>query len=169
MTQPRRSARLALAALQDNVSDDDSVECMGDDIEVDSVEEPPVEPHCGLCNAPVEISGPFAGTAPCLLCDASSLQCAALLPSVVESSSVVCPRCSTQSPASVDFTRFQHLCFFVQCGGPSARLHLVRRAPDDEQFCGAPLLPPAHALPVSCALTPVETDARFAPEICCLS
>ena len=38
------------------------------------------------------------------------LQCAALLPSVVESSSVVCPRCSTQSPASVDFTRFQHLC-----------------------------------------------------------
>ena len=95
MTQPRRSARLALAALQDTVSDGDSVECMGDDIEIDSVEEPPVEPHCGLCNAPVEISGPFAGTALVCCVMPVHLQCAALLPSVVESSSVVCPRCST--------------------------------------------------------------------------
>ena len=43
-----------------------------------TVEEPPVELHCGLCNALVEISGPFAGTA-LVCCDASSFAVCSLV------------------------------------------------------------------------------------------
>ena len=126
MTQPRRSARLALAALQDTVSDGDSVECMGDDIEIDSVEEPPVEPHCGLCNVPVEISGPSAGTALVCCVMPVHLQCAGLV-------AISCGVFFGGVPTvfRTGLYSFSASVLRAQCGGPSARLHLVRRAPDD--------------------------------------
>ena len=166
MTQPRRSARLA--ALQDTVSDDDSVECMGDDIEIDSVEEPPVEPHCGLCNAPVEISGPFAGTAlVCCVMPCSVQPCCHQLWSLLRWCAHGVPHSHRLPWTSLVFsicvacTMWRSQCTIAPCAPSPRRWPILWRSL---------VATSASTTGVLCILcTLVETDARFAPEICCLS
>ena len=171
MTQPRRSARLALAALQDNVSNDDSVECMGDDIEIDFVEEPPAEPHCGLCNAPVEISGPFLQGQPlfAVWCQftCSVQPCCHQLWSLLRWCAHGVPHSHRLPWTSLVFsicvacTVWRSHYTIAPCAPSPRRWPILWRCLVAASACTAGVL---------CVLcTPVEKDARFAPEICCLS
>ena len=117
MAQPRRSARLADLSQQssqvpveiDLTDPDGFSDNMKEDLTPFSdVPLPPV-PSCFVCDGHFASSGPLSR---CVLqcCSISiHLQCVTDLVHL-PSQSVVCPACNPQSPSSLDFLHFQHLC-----------------------------------------------------------
>ena len=123
MSQPRRSTRLA-ARFQSvrssprsqppqpmaiDLTDTEPIsDGLSDDLVLSEVEMLPA-PSCFVCDGHFTSSGPLSR---CVLqcCPISvHLQCVTDLVHL-PSRSVVCPACNSQSPSSLDFFHFQHLC-----------------------------------------------------------
>ena len=131
MSQVRRSARLAArraaAALVD-LSDGEG-ELNSDDLSdgSETVSEVAPDPACGVCGWNLKASGPISRDFLQCCENPAHLQCISDL--VHESSpSVICSACNAQSPSSVDFHRFQHLC----C------VHHVETPAGECMICSAP-------------------------------
>ena len=123
MSQPRRSARLA-ARFQSTCSSPPSqppqpmaIDLTDTEPISDGLSDDPVlsevdmslAPSCFVCDGHFSSSGPLPR---CVLqcCPLSvHLQCVTDLVHL-PSQSVVCPACNSQSPSSLDFFHFQHLC-----------------------------------------------------------
>ena len=128
VSQPRRSARLA-ARFQSARSSPPTLPSHGHGAISDGLSDDPVlpevemfpAPSCFVCGGHFTSSGPLSR---CVMqcCPISvHLQCVTDLVHL-PSQSVVCPLCNSQSPSSLDFLHFQHLCC-VPRGGSSRRVH----------------------------------------------
>ena len=119
MSQPRRSARLAARFQQsasslpveiDLTDPDGFSDGMSEDLASfsDNVPLPPAS-SCFVCDGHFASSGPLSR---CVLqCWSLSIHLQCVTDLVHESSqSVVCPACNSQSPSSLDFLHFQHVC-----------------------------------------------------------